>query len=189
MGNYCISSPTSIPWNQTKSRRVLAWRNCLPTPITQQNCRCRCVLDVSVYIKVEVKIWRHTHYSKRQHNRSWRGDISTKRHGESNPLSFLVNVISSGPITFAARSGAWIIRTLESWVRILLKSWLSASVCVVLSCIGRSLKADWSIVQGVLPNVWKGEETSHVGEGRRSFKDCRAADNNIIWNYQQQMIG
>jgi hypothetical protein len=31
--------------------------------------------------------------------------------------------------------------------------WLSASFCVVLSCVGRDLATGWSLVQGVLPCV------------------------------------
>jgi hypothetical protein len=30
---------------------------------------------------------------------------------------------------------------------------VSASLCVVLSCVGRGLALDWSPLQGVLPNV------------------------------------
>jgi hypothetical protein len=30
---------------------------------------------------------------------------------------------------------------------------LSASFCVVLSCVGRGLETGWSLVQGVLPYV------------------------------------
>jgi hypothetical protein len=42
-------------------------------------------------------------------------------------------------VTVVARSGAWalIIWTLESWVRIPLKTWMFVRVCVVLSCVDR----------------------------------------------------
>jgi hypothetical protein len=36
---------------------------------------------------------------------------------------------------------------------------LSASLCVVLSCVGRGLVLDWSPTQGALPNVWWIQET------------------------------
>jgi hypothetical protein len=51
-------------------------------------------------------------------------------------------------------SPAW---TLGSWVRIPLETWMF--VCVysvfVLSCVGSSLATGWSLVQGVLPTVYK----------------------------------
>jgi hypothetical protein len=51
-------------------------------------------------------------------------------------------------------SPAW---TLGSWVRIPLEAWMF--VCVysvfVLSCVGSGLAMGWSLVQGVLPTVFK----------------------------------
>jgi hypothetical protein len=44
-------------------------------------------------------------------------------------------------------------RTLGTWIRIPLKTWMSVCVCVVL-CVGRSLATGWSPVQGVLPTVY-----------------------------------
>jgi transposase InsO family protein len=48
-------------------------------------------------------------------------------------------------------------RTLRSWVQIPLKAWMPVCVyfvCVVL-CVGRGLATGWSLVQGVLPTVYR----------------------------------
>jgi hypothetical protein len=48
-------------------------------------------------------------------------------------------------------------RTLGSWVRIPLEAWMFVFVysVFVLSCVGSGLATGWSLVQGVLPIVYK----------------------------------
>jgi hypothetical protein len=83
------------------------------------------------------------------------------------------------PITVAARSKGMkpssLARTLESWVRIPLKTWMSAclySVCVVL-CVGSGLATGWSPVQGVLLTVYG---IKKLKKRPRSTKGSRATD-------------
>jgi hypothetical protein len=49
------------------------------------------------------------------------------------------------------------VRTLGSWVRIPLEAWMFVWVysVFVLSCVGSGLATGWSLVQGVLPTVYK----------------------------------
>jgi hypothetical protein len=64
-------------------------------------------------------------------------------------------------------SPAW---TLGSWVRIPLEAWMF--VCVysvfVLSCAGSGLATVWSLVQGVLPTVYKCKITEPHKEGAKA---------------------
>jgi hypothetical protein len=67
-------------------------------------------------------------------------------------------------------------RTLESWVRIPLEAWMF--VCVysvfVLFCIGSGLATGWSLVQGVLPIVYKCKITEPHKEEARPDMGCSA---------------
>jgi hypothetical protein len=63
------------------------------------------------------------------------------------------------PVTMAMLSGAWalIVRiSLGSYVLIPLKAWVFVSVffCVALFCVNRGLAKGWTVVQGVVPNVY-----------------------------------
>jgi hypothetical protein len=66
-------------------------------------------------------------------------------------------------------SPAWI---LESWVPIPLEAWMF--VCVypvfVLSCVGSGLATGWSLVQGVLPIIYKYKISEpHKGEAKARY--------------------
>jgi hypothetical protein len=66
-------------------------------------------------------------------------------------------------------SSAW---TLGSWVRIPIEAWVF--VCVysvfVLSCVGSGLATGWSLVQGVLPIVYKCKNTEpHKEEAKARY--------------------
>jgi hypothetical protein len=45
--------------------------------------------------------------------------------------------------------------TLGSWVRIPLEAWMFAFILSVLSRVGSGLATGWSLVQGILPTVYK----------------------------------
>jgi hypothetical protein len=77
-------------------------------------------------------------------------------------------------------------RILGSWVRIPLKSWMSVCVCVVL-CVGSGLVTSWSLVQGVLPSVWKWLRNWRRGQG--PTKGCRAIDDWLtVWMRWRALI-
>jgi hypothetical protein len=60
--------------------------------------------------------------------------------------------IMNGVMSVALASS---VRTLGSWVRILLEAWMSVYIysVLMLSCVGSGLATGWSPVQGVLPTV------------------------------------
>jgi hypothetical protein len=64
-------------------------------------------------------------------------------------------------------------RTLRLWVRIPLQAWLFGvymrlfCVCAVL-CLGRGLAASWSLVQEVLPIVYRSKEKLKIIRHRKS---------------------
>jgi hypothetical protein len=74
--------------------------------------------------------------------------------------AFIFPYLNIRPVTVAARlrhemsSPAW---TLGSWVRIPLEAWMFVWVysVFVLSCVSSGLATGWSLVQGVLPVVYK----------------------------------
>jgi hypothetical protein len=78
------------------------------------------------------------------------------------------------------RHGAWPVgcwdRGFESGAR---HGCLSASFCVVLSCVGRGLATGCSLVQGVLPYVLISSRNLLYVRRSRSFKDCRATGKNL----------
>jgi hypothetical protein len=65
------------------------------------------------------------------------------------------------------------LRALGSWVRILLKAWMSVVInsMFVLLCIGRDLATVWSPVQGVLPTLYRIKKLKTC---QGPTEDCRA---------------
>jgi hypothetical protein len=67
-------------------------------------------------------------------------------------------------------------RTMGSWVRIPLRTWMSVcvySVCVVL-CVGSGLATGWSLVQGVLLTVYKIKKLrKRPRSNQRTVEPCR----------------
>jgi hypothetical protein len=64
-------------------------------------------------------------------------------------------------------SPAW---TLGLWVRIPLEPWMFAFIVFVLSCVGSRLATGWSLVQGVLPIVYKCKITEpHKEEAKARY--------------------
>jgi hypothetical protein len=157
VGNYCISLPTSIPWNQRKSRRCWHGETASPTPTTKQIVLCQCIADVSAYIKAEVEIRRNRYYSRTQRDRSRRGDISIKRHGESNQLHLLANVISSGITS--------IYLIICDDVRIKRKKWLGNQSTSTTFMTG---------------NILKKETQAHKPKLDINFGTCISCDFNLV---------
>jgi hypothetical protein len=86
-------------------------------------------------------------------------------------------------------SPAW---TLGSWLRIPLDAWMF--VCVysvfVLSCVGSGLATGWSLVQGVLPTVYKCKITEpHKEEAKARYGLQRhIRRRRIMWQQLKQWI-
>jgi hypothetical protein len=64
-------------------------------------------------------------------------------------------------------------RTLGSWVRISLKTWMSVCVCVVL-CVGNDLSTGCSPIQGVLLTVYRIKNLNK--RPNSNYKNCRDVD-------------
>jgi hypothetical protein len=89
------------------------------------------------------------------------------------------------------RRGSWLVgcwdRGFESRSR---HGCLSASFCVVLSCVGRNLATGWSLVQGVLPYVWIAQETSYMrgGHGPSRTVEPREEDMSKYVVYEKKIF-
>jgi hypothetical protein len=79
----------------------------------------------------------------------------------------LINNIGADPVAARSEPRALNARTLDRGFESRLKhGCLSSSFYVVLSCVGRGLATNWSLVQGVLPMLkWFREQKKRGGEG------------------------